>query len=66
PCTALVWGAIFLGETISWNALAGLALVLVGTMITNGTIGKRLFARRGQVGVAGAPSLAVEQTHGEV
>jgi hypothetical protein len=35
-------------------------------MITNGTIGKRLFARRGQVGVAGAPSLAVEQTHGEV
>ncbi|HEV2405879.1 MAG TPA: EamA family transporter [Ktedonobacterales bacterium] len=65
PCTALIWGAIFLGETISWNALAGLALVLVGTMITNGTIGKRLFARRGQGRVAGAVSLAVEPTHGE-
>jgi drug/metabolite transporter (DMT)-like permease len=38
PCTALLWGAIFLSETIAWNTLAGLALILLGTMITNGTL----------------------------
>lgn len=38
PCTALVWGALLLGEQISWNALAGLLLVLLGTMLTNGTL----------------------------
>ena len=38
PCTALIWGALLLGERISWNALAGLALVLLGTMLTNGTL----------------------------
>jgi len=36
PCTALVWGALLLHEHISWNALAGLLLVLLGTMLTNG------------------------------
>lgn len=39
PCTALVWGALVLAEPVSWNALAGLALVLLGTMVTNGTLG---------------------------
>lgn len=38
PCTALIWGALLLGERISWNALAGLMLVLLGTMVTNGTL----------------------------
>jgi drug/metabolite transporter (DMT)-like permease len=38
PCTALLWGALFLGEQVSWNALAGLVLVLLGTMLTNGTL----------------------------
>ena len=38
PCTALLWGVLFLQEHVSWNALAGLLLVLVGTMITNGTL----------------------------
>ena len=38
PCTALLWGAIFLGEQVSWNALAGLVLVLFGTLLTNGTL----------------------------
>lgn len=60
PCTALIWGALFLSETISWNALVGLALVLLGTMITNGTIGKR-FARRGQPGIVAAPALHSER-----
>lgn len=45
PCTALVWGVLLLGETVTWYALAGLALVLLGTMVTNGTL-NGLFARR--------------------
>ncbi len=45
PCTALVWGRLFLHEKIEWNALAGLALVLFGSMLTNGTLGA-LFRRR--------------------
>jgi drug/metabolite transporter (DMT)-like permease len=46
PCTALLWGALFLGEAVTWNALAGLALVLLGTVTTNGTLGRR--RRQGQ------------------
>jgi drug/metabolite transporter (DMT)-like permease len=38
PCTALIWGALLLGETVTWYTLAGLLLVLLGTMITNGTL----------------------------
>lgn len=38
PCTALVWGALLLRETVTWYALAGLGLVLLGTMVTNGTL----------------------------
>jgi drug/metabolite transporter (DMT)-like permease len=38
PCTALIWGLIVFGEPILPNALSGLALVLFGTMVTNGTI----------------------------
>lgn len=60
PCTALIWGALFLGETISWNALVGLALVLLGTMVTNGTI-SRWLARRGQAGVLATPALRGER-----
>ncbi len=29
PCTALIYGAIFRGESVSWYALVGLGLVLV-------------------------------------
>jgi drug/metabolite transporter (DMT)-like permease len=45
PCTALIWGAVLLHEQISWNALVGLALVLLGTMVTNGTL-STLFRRK--------------------
>jgi drug/metabolite transporter (DMT)-like permease len=38
PCTALIWGVTLLGETVSWNTLAGLLLVLLGTVVTNGTL----------------------------
>jgi drug/metabolite transporter (DMT)-like permease len=40
PCTALFWGALVLHEPITWNAIAGLALVLLGTLMTNGTLTK--------------------------
>jgi drug/metabolite transporter (DMT)-like permease len=38
PCTALFWGALLLGEPVTWFAIAGLALVLLGSVITNGTL----------------------------
>jgi drug/metabolite transporter (DMT)-like permease len=38
PCTALFWGALLLGESVTWYAIAGLALVLLGSVITNGTL----------------------------
>lgn len=44
PCTALLWGGLLLKEPITWNAIAGLALVLLGTMLTNGTF-SALFRR---------------------
>ncbi|HEV2237499.1 MAG TPA: DMT family transporter [Ktedonobacterales bacterium] len=44
PCTALLWGALLLGEPVTWFAIAGLALVLLGSVITNGTL-NGLFTR---------------------
>jgi drug/metabolite transporter (DMT)-like permease len=38
PCTALIYGAVFRNESVTWNTLVGLLLVLLGTMITNGTL----------------------------
>jgi drug/metabolite transporter (DMT)-like permease len=38
PCTALFWGALLLQEPVTWFAVAGLALVLLGSVITNGTL----------------------------
>src|SRR5260370_15957408 len=56
PCTALIWGAVLLSEPVTWNALAGLALVLLGTMVMNGTL-DRLFRRH-------APAAAVSLASG--
>lgn len=36
PAFALVWGAIFLDEPVTWIALSGLALVLGGTALATG------------------------------
>ena len=46
PFTALLWGALLLNEPILPSAIAGLLLVLLGTMITNGTL-SGLLRRRG-------------------
>ena len=42
PFTALLWGALLLNEHISPSAIAGLLLVLLGTLITNGTLNRLL------------------------
>jgi drug/metabolite transporter (DMT)-like permease len=55
PCTALIWGLVVFGEPIRANALAGLALVLVGTVVMNGTL-DGLF-RLGRRRTGGGPGL---------
>ncbi len=58
PGTALIWGAVLLGEPVSWNAIAGLVLVLLGTMLTNGTLNRlleRIAPRPTSVAVAASP-----------
>lgn len=54
PCTALVYGALFLNEQVSINALGGLALVLVGIF----------FAGKKSVQKPTAMPLREQQTHG--
>ena len=45
PFTALFWGWLVFGEPILPNALLGLALVLLGTLITNNAF-SALFRRQ--------------------
>jgi drug/metabolite transporter (DMT)-like permease len=33
PCTALIWGAVLLGEPITWSLLAGLCIILAGVFL---------------------------------
>ena len=53
PCTALIWGGLLLKESVTWNALAGLALVLLGTVLANGTL-TALFRRKKRGGAESA------------
>lgn len=38
PVFGVLWGALFLGETVGWSKLFGGALVLCGTALANGVI----------------------------
>jgi len=38
PVFGVLWGWLFLGEPVGWNTLAGGALVLCGTALTNGVV----------------------------
>lgn len=58
PCTALFWGSLILQEPLTWNAVVGLALVLLGTMLTNGTLAP-LFRRKRQIVVDAAATETV-------
>jgi drug/metabolite transporter (DMT)-like permease len=46
PAFALVYGTVFLDEDVTGTALAGLALILAGTALATGLVGRR--ARRGR------------------
>jgi drug/metabolite transporter (DMT)-like permease len=65
PCTALFWGALFLGEVVLPNALAGLLLVLLGTMLTSGIVRwprRRDMRRQEVVATASAPATEAAPT----
>jgi drug/metabolite transporter (DMT)-like permease len=38
PVTALIYGAVLLGETVTMSAIAGLVLILTGTALGSGLI----------------------------
>jgi drug/metabolite transporter (DMT)-like permease len=38
PVFGILWGALFLGETIGWYTIAGSAIVLVGTALATGFV----------------------------
>ena len=38
PVFGILWGALFLGETVGWHTLAGSATVLVGTALVTGFV----------------------------
>ena len=41
PAFAVLWGALFLGEELSARMLIGCAVILVGTALATGLIGRR-------------------------
>jgi drug/metabolite transporter (DMT)-like permease len=38
PVFGILWGALFLGETVGWHTLAGSAIVLLGTALVTGFV----------------------------
>jgi drug/metabolite transporter (DMT)-like permease len=50
PVFGILWGALFLGETVGWHTLAGSGIVLVGTALVTGFVprfGRAAVARSG-------------------
>jgi len=50
PVFGILWGALFLGETVGWHTLAGSGIVLVGTALVTGFVPR---LRRAAVAGAG-------------
>ena len=42
PAFGMLWGALFLGETVTVNMLAGCAVILFGTALATGVVGARV------------------------
>ena len=61
PFTALFWGWLVFGEPVLPNALLGLALVLLGTLITNNAFGA-LFRRQPKAAQPAAPTGMTPET----
>ena len=58
PVFGILWGALFLGETVGWYTLAGSAIVLVGTALVTGFVprfGRRARRRAAQANEPCAP-----------
>ena len=46
PLFGVLWGWMFLDETVGWHTLAGAAIVIVGTALVTGFSPRLLFARK--------------------
>lgn len=42
PAFGMLWGALFLGETVTLNMMAGCAVILLGTALAIGVVGARI------------------------
>jgi drug/metabolite transporter (DMT)-like permease len=51
PVFGILWGALFLGETVGWYTLAGSAITLVGTALVTGFVPR--FLRAAPISAAG-------------
>jgi len=47
PLFGILWGAVFLGETIAWYTIAGAAIVLLGTALVTGLLPRRIARAQG-------------------
>lgn len=47
PVFGILWGHLFLGETVGWQTLAGALVVLTGTGLVTGFDPRTLWARKG-------------------
>jgi drug/metabolite transporter (DMT)-like permease len=49
PVFGILWGALFLGETVGWHTLIGAVVVVAGTMLVTGFNLRRLTALRRRI-----------------
>ncbi len=56
PVFGVLWGAIFLGEPVGWNMLAGAVLVLAGTALVTGFDPRALAGRRAGARAGAGPT----------
>ena len=45
PVFGMLWGWLFLDEEVTWSMLAGTAVILLGTLLSNGLLSTRLFVQ---------------------
>lgn len=45
PVFGMLWGWLFLDEEITWRMLGGTAVILLGTLMSNGVLSTRLFIK---------------------
>ena len=45
PVFGMLWGWLFLDEEVTWSMLAGTAVILLGTLLSNGLLSPRLFIK---------------------